>query len=96
GDGVVVRGDDDGGGECSDEMMMLARYGGLDGGDEPAMVRGGAVAIWWQSWGAAVAGRWRWCRSMVGCGLGWRGWSDGVAGKSRPKNGGGAGSLAGN
>nr|GEZ60278.1 hypothetical protein [Tanacetum cinerariifolium] len=41
GNGVVVRGDDDGGGECSDEVMMLARCGGLDGVDEPAMVRGG-------------------------------------------------------
>nr|GEW83019.1 hypothetical protein [Tanacetum cinerariifolium] len=52
GDGVVVRGDDDGGSGCSDEAMMLARCGGLDGGDEPAVmaavVRGGAVAIWWQ------------------------------------------------
>ncbi|GKD04561.1 retrovirus-related pol polyprotein from transposon TNT 1-94, partial [Tanacetum coccineum] len=85
GDGVVVRGDDDGGGGCGDEVMMLARCGGLDGGDEPAVmaavVRGGAIAIWWQPWEAAVTGRWRWCRSMVGCGLGWRGWPDGVAGK---------------
>ncbi|GKA95684.1 hypothetical protein Tco_0817779 [Tanacetum coccineum] len=60
GDGVVVRGDDDGGGGCSDEVMMLARYRGLDGGEEPAVmeavVRGGAVVILWQPWGAAVAG----------------------------------------
>ncbi|GJU47355.1 retrovirus-related pol polyprotein from transposon TNT 1-94 [Tanacetum coccineum] len=85
GDGVVVRGDDDGGGGCSDEVMMLARCGGLDGGDEPAVmapvVRGGAVAIWWQPWGAAVAGRWRWCRSMMGFRLGWRGWPEKSAGE---------------
>nr|GEW37159.1 hypothetical protein [Tanacetum cinerariifolium] len=64
-------------------MMMVAadvvtRCGGLDGGDELAVmavvVRGGAVAIWWHPWGVAVAGRWRWCRSMVWCGVGWRGW----------------------
>nr|GFA90902.1 hypothetical protein [Tanacetum cinerariifolium] len=37
-DGVVVRGDDAGGGRCSDEVMMLARCGGLVGGDEPAVM----------------------------------------------------------
>nr|GEV43630.1 putative reverse transcriptase domain-containing protein [Tanacetum cinerariifolium] len=45
GDSVVVRGDDDGDGERIDEVMMLARCGGIDGGDEPVVmavvVRGG-------------------------------------------------------
>nr|GEX81089.1 hypothetical protein [Tanacetum cinerariifolium] len=37
-DDVVVRGDDVGSGGCSDEVMMLARCGGLDGGDEPVVM----------------------------------------------------------